>query len=107
MPESRICEGCGKSYWWPAAGWQHEKCATNAATNILANVPEVRLTDATNGIEQSDRDMQGSESEAAGGHSVRERDSGVAGKTQNRRSREAYNAYQRQYMRKYRLTKEV
>ena len=42
MSEKRNCEGCGQDYWWPAARWQHEGCATNAATN------NERLTDVSN-----------------------------------------------------------
>jgi len=26
MPEKRICDGCGKEYWWPGAKWQHIGC---------------------------------------------------------------------------------
>jgi hypothetical protein len=40
MSEKRICPA-GHEYWWPAARWQHEQCATNTE----------RLTGATNTAE--------------------------------------------------------
>jgi hypothetical protein len=85
---------CGGEYW-RAQSWQHEGCATNrTATN------GVRLTDATNrravdgGV--SAGDVQSLSVVEVVGEVAR------ASRTANRRTRESYNAYQREYMRSVR-----
>ena len=75
--------------------WKRQQLATNK---------DVRLTDATNGIAVGDESHQPEDSElpakAAANRGFGKVDSG--GRTTNRRSREAYNAYQREYMRRKR-----
>ena len=74
MSERRVCDGCGKDYWWPNARWQHEGCV-------------LRSADTKSGVEP-----------VSGERADREVDPG----RKQRWSREAYNAYQREYMRKRR-----
>lgn len=80
------CAGCGANYEWD--DWpKHRMCATNkveTATN--------RISDATNGVSDS-----GLAREDSG-----RTETGSVARTANRRSRAAYNAYQREYMRKIR-----
>lgn len=83
---------CGKAYW-PAQKWQHGGCATNGE----------RLTDATN-KEASPEVSNEARSAVVSDDSGSDAGGAKAGvvRTLNRRSREAYNAYQREYMRRRR-----
>ena len=91
---------CGKKYW-PTQAWIHNGCATN--TRMASDSVTATNANATNAGREVLRDM------GAGRVDRREPDmavvsagTGRASKTKNRRSREAYNAYQREYMRKRR-----
>jgi len=80
---------CGRAYW-PNQAWQHKGCATNGvATNSDATNTKTREGDSGSilGVVVA---------ADAGG------EAGVSKTTANRRSRESYNAYQREYMRKRR-----
>lgn len=77
MPEKRVCPR-GHEYWWPGAGWQHEGC-----TVLTARLPATNA--ATNG-----------------GIATNNASNVATNKTMNRRDREKYNAYQREYMRRRR-----
>jgi hypothetical protein len=80
---------CGRAYW-PNQAWQHEGCATNrSATNRVATNSNVTNT--------QDRALDVPEAETEAGLAA-----SVPVRTLNRRSRESYNAYQREYMRKRR-----
>ena len=78
---------CGRLYW-PAQAWQHAGCAINSSAINKANgetpldqpvIPVVGAKPA--GVDSPER------------------------RTPNRRSREAYNEYMREYMRKVRSKK--
>jgi hypothetical protein len=88
MKYDLTCPGCGEGYFRNQA-WQHEGCATNTvATNKSAtNKPMGNAA-------RSDPDKVGREAGVTGGERP--------ARTLNRRDRSAYNAYQREYMRKRR-----
>ena len=86
MAEQRICPRCRKSYWWPSARWQHE----DERCSLVDGAVRVMVEDATNTVKPSAVATNGVVTAA-----TNER-------TANRRSREDYNAYQREYMRKRR-----
>jgi len=75
MNERKKCVGCGKEYWETQA-WQHEKCGKDAS-----------LGPASTSREKEEASKL------------------LVSKSANRRTREAYNAYQREYMRKKREKK--
>lgn len=87
MPEQRTCV-CGKSYWWPGARWQHEGCTNGASNNEASNENRLRKVVAEGLSEHGDA------APALG--------EGPVAARKQRWSREAYNAYQREYMRKRR-----
>ncbi len=100
-----LCDICGDRH----ESWQSHRFATNIASNK-------RLTDATNKESNATNRVDGAVGipEVSGGlpGSVVQNVSGmrkVGGdtRTANRRSREAYNAYQREYMRKWRLSRGI
>lgn len=43
MPERRTCPKCSTTYWWPAAGWQHDDahCPPKQEADPVTNVPVV------------------------------------------------------------------
>lgn len=73
MPELRLCPGCSKEYWWPGGRWQHEGCAINSPAINTVAINKVAVEPLV-----------------------------APSKTANRRSREAYNAYMREYMKRKR-----
>jgi len=85
MPEQRTCEGCGDLYWWPKGSWQHEGCASNghltASNEVIPEIQETppKVTPAVHGING----------------------------TKQRWSRESYNAYMRDYMKRRRGEKGI
>lgn len=88
MAEKRGCDECGKDYWWPRAGWQHElKDGFYRCTGKPGRVVPVE-------------DIRKAEPSVVVG-------AGEPGKLESKQrwSREAYNAYQREYMRKWRAKK--
>lgn len=91
------CAGCGKGYW-PTQAWIHQKCATNAATNG-ANATNEGSEDRGNGCGAEAPTLTVTTATPVSGGTV------VVARTANRRTREAYNAYQREYMRKERARK--
>jgi hypothetical protein len=99
MPELRRCS-CGADYWFPGQRWQHEGCATNDdATNVQMGGTKEEAAPAIRcgRIPERGNDRGGVLDGAARDEVV-----SVAALTKNRRSREAYNSYQREYMRKKR-----
>lgn len=90
MPEQRHCEYCGEPYWWPKGSWQHEGCAINGAINTAINTAngETPPDQPIDSVTTSKPDVVGVDSPER--------------RTPNRRSRESYNAYMRDYMRKRR-----
>jgi len=81
--EENICEGCGKVYY-PAGAWIHAKCENEAVVgNGLDRVSDTKDTG---------RRVEGD---------VLQDDGGVD-KRKQRWTRKDYNAYQREYMRKWR-----
>ena len=103
MPVQKICGGCGKSYWGTQE-WIHQGClatnriATNAdATNVNGDERPKRSSTGRGVVPVVEVDGPTPAGIVGGVYGVR---------TANRRSREVYNAYQREYMRK-RRAKEV
>lgn len=91
---------CGRAYW-PSQGWIHEGCATNAsATNRVATNKDATNKEAGEGV-PSGVPVPGGAGVGPGVDESSGRASD-ASRTKNRRSREAYNAYQREYMRRRR-----
>jgi hypothetical protein len=86
-----LCEYCGTRH----ESYQGHVFATNTATN--RNATNKRSGDGVSGGSPISGGVElGSKVDEAGGGFV------VQARTKNRRSREAYNAYQREYMRKKR-----
>jgi hypothetical protein len=99
MYQVQMTCACGEKYW-PTQKWIHKECGvvnppqtvTTATNRIATN------TSATNGERDSERNPK-----TVGVHDGGDyRGGGTSEKTANRRSREAYNAYQREYMRRKR-----
>ena len=86
-----LCDLCGNRHH----GYQGHVFATNA---VATNNELRRGKDAG-------RQAAGESPDVSGGAIVAERVLESSARTANRRSREAYNAYQREYMRKRRLSK--
>jgi hypothetical protein len=90
------CPICSTAHY----GWQAHTFATNRATNKAAT------NNATNREAEHQEGARVVGDVLAGANSQRHGDSrlaeGPGDKTPNRRSRAAYNAYQREYMRKRR-----
>jgi hypothetical protein len=111
--QTKITCSCGNGYW-PAQKWMHEGCATNRlATNGTATNNDPKLEGDPVGASSGDaaRDAGGNEPSgvqgdvgrtAVGGGAAVDRQRFPGERTANRRSKEAYNAYQREYMRKRR-----
>ena len=80
MSEKRRCDGCGKDYWWPAAKWQHEGCVLHSV-DTACDAESVSGAPVNNEVERLPERLP---------------------ERKQRWSKEAYNAYQREYMRKRR-----
>jgi hypothetical protein len=96
---------CGAKYW-PSQRWIHEECGvvspttvTTATNRIATNTNAESATNRERGLPVRDSGRVDCSEPAVDG--VSPGGSG-AGKTKNRRSKEAYNAYQREYMRRRR-----
>jgi len=85
MNERRKCDGCGKEYW-ATQEWLHKGCERSSGSNPAGGVD---ITGARDRIDL-----------VSGGD-----DTAKSVATKQRWSRQAYNAYQRDYMRSYRLKK--
>lgn len=101
---------CGRGYW-PNQAWQHEGCATNASNRIASNANAsngvARATNRNGDFRELECGREGGGIALSSEHKLRksvetvEPRQGSVGLKQ-RWSREAYNAYQREYMRKRR-----
>jgi hypothetical protein len=89
---------CGRRYW-PRQAWAHESCASNkVASNANASNTERKARSVSVAVVgEIERSEVGGVSDAGGGGEQR-----VDVPRKQRWSREAYNAYQREYMRKRR-----
>lgn len=81
-----VCPKCGGLYWRKSAQWH--VCATNTATNGESVATNANPEEIAEERHLGDPVHQAQEK-----------------KTSNRRSREAFNAYQREYMKTYRARK--
>ena len=94
--ESRISQKkfcvCGKSYW-PKQAWIHKACASNALSGSASNNACDTAEDVPMVVREQGAAVRASGPAGSGGV--------VAGAKQ-RWSRDAYNAYQREYMRRKR-----
>jgi hypothetical protein len=111
MYQVQMTCACGEKYW-PTQKWIHEKCGvvnTTTASNTASNKESTsnnasntwRVVEAGKGVDQSGLESRCGEGDDSG-DAVR--DSGPVGKrgAKQRWGRDAYNAYQREYMRKKR-----
>jgi hypothetical protein len=111
MYQVQMTCACGEKYW-PTQKWIHKECGvvnppqtvttatnTTSATNrIETGATNKRSGDGVSGGEGFSGGAElGSKVDAPCGEAL------VLTRTKNRRSREAYNAYQREYMRKRRV----
>jgi hypothetical protein len=97
---------CGKKFW-PAQAWIHNACATNYASNAATTASnaasnESGLRRVPSGVSESR--VNGAQKSSAGLNSA---DDLSSARPKQRWSREAYNAFQREYMRVWRKNKKI
>lgn len=83
----KICDGCKKPYWSPGADWQHRSCGT-AQIGIESDI----------GVRT---EVIGGGSTVASMHKEVSIRGSIPGRKQ-RWAKDKYNAYMREYMKRYR-----